>query len=87
MKLKIWLQAEGCRDNPDIFCYLYGQYKTSDNERIIELTINDFVKKAYKAYLVTRTNHGLLISFSKLFWNTCVNGHCVHKNLEIWYTK
>ena len=52
-------RSRSCKNHPDLFCYIYGQFQITDE--INDLT--EFIQKAYHAYfgvqLVIKTNHGL----------------------------
>ena len=40
------MTSRSCKNHPDSFCYICGEYKTVDNWK----SITDFVRKAYYAY-------------------------------------
>ena len=37
-----------CQNNPDVFCYIYGEYMMAK----CRFNVRDFTKRAYEAYLV-----------------------------------
>ena len=39
-------QQRQCRNNPDVFCYIYGEYMMAK----YRFNVRDFSKRAYKAY-------------------------------------
>ena len=40
------MTSRSCKNDPDRFCYICGEWKTVDNRK----SITDFVRKAYYAY-------------------------------------
>ena len=40
------MASRSCKNHPDCFCYICGEYKTVDNRK----SITDFVRKAYYTY-------------------------------------
>ena len=40
------MTSRSCKNYPDCFCYICGEYKTADNRQ----SLKDFVRKAYYVY-------------------------------------
>lgn len=65
------LQAEECKNNPDLFCCICDEVKTMNNQK----PINGFVRKTYHAYLEVK------LGDQKKSWAP----HIVFKHVRITY--